>query len=103
MRGHIALQLRKVTRVPSTSCENGAEQLGMLSGLLRRFFESLVGVPQIFCRIPGGGLPRAENGPRGTPTAKILGSPATRARTARNPSPPEVALARANCGQARRA
>jgi len=28
----------------------------MSSGLLRRFFESLVGVPQVFRQIPGGGL-----------------------------------------------
>ena len=43
-------------RESSTSCEKGAEQLGMPSGLLRRFFESLVGMPPVFRQIPGCGL-----------------------------------------------
>ena len=102
MRGHIALQLRKVTRV-----QHFVRKWGGATG---HAFEFTAPLLRKSCRRaanilpdPGRRPPRAENGPRGTPTAKILGSPATKARTARNPSSPEVALARANCGQARRA
>src|SRR5262249_13197639 len=72
---------------------------GFSSLLLRKSCRCAASIPPD----PGLRLQHAESWPHDRRTAEIRGSPVTMARTARNPPPPEVALARANSGQARRA
>src|SRR5436309_5492172 len=69
---------------------------GFTAPLLRKSCRRAASIPPD----PGRRPRRVESWPHDTQIAEIRGSPATRARMARNPSPPEVALAQTNCGQA---